>query len=177
METSEIYAGLKTHVHTNDCIKRVCAIDQLPVKSHLKYTKNGIAFIVVNLDPSYLPGSHWVAIRISPSRKIISEYFDSYGNDPNDTIEQYIGGNYIAQTKQLQSASSTICGQWCMYYIWYRCRGYTLSEIVSQFSSNTEKNDDIVNEKINLEFTGKDVPILDVEFISSQVSKSLRENG
>ena len=175
METSEIYAGLKTHPLTKDCIERVCASDELPDKSTLKYNEDGITFIVVNLDPSYLPGSHWVAIRLGASKKIITEYFDSYGQDPDETIQTYIGANYIAQTKQLQSPMSTICGQWCMYYILYRCRGYSLTEFVSQFNKNLKLNDKIVNEYINSEFTGAHEPLMDLDFWASQISQSMLE--
>lgn len=176
METNEIYAGLKTHPLTKECIERVCAIDELPNKSDLKYNRNGIVFIVVNLDPSYLPGSHWVALRLAASKKIITEYFDSYGRDPNEAIQSYLGVNYIAQSKQLQSATSTICGQWCMYYIWFRCRGYTLTEIVAQFKNlKAKENDKIVNECVNKEFTGVNEPILDVDFWTSQTSMSFRD--
>ncbi|KAJ8050089.1 hypothetical protein HOLleu_03153 [Holothuria leucospilota] len=37
--------------------------------------------LVINLDPSHLPGSHWVAVFISKERH--GEYFDSYGLPPS----------------------------------------------------------------------------------------------
>jgi hypothetical protein len=176
METNEIYAALKTHRMTKNCIDRVCPIDELPPRNKLKYNSDGITFLVVNLDASYLPGSHWVALCIPANKKNIAEYFDSYGKKPKKIIRDYLGGNYINQKRELQGLTSTICGQWCIYYIWERCRGYTLSEITNSFKGKTkDENDEIVNETVNLEFTGEDEPIVDQEFWSSQTSKSLEE--
>lgn len=176
METSEIYAALKTHPQTKDCISNVLPIDQLPVQSALKYNHEGVQFLVINLDASHLPGSHWVAILISPVPGIVNEYFDSYGLRPPEEIEEYLGKNYIHQTKCLQSYTSTICGQWCIYYIWLRCRGYTMRDIVAQFAGNQLRvnNDRYVNRVINQEFTGVDEPVIDRPFSVSQISREKR---
>lgn len=174
METNEIYAALKTKKETKHCVDRVCAIDELVGRNKLKYNSNGVTFLVVNLDKSYDPGSHWVALCIPASEKGIAEYFDSYGNSPNKVLKDYLGVNYIHQTRQLQGITTTICGQWCIYYIWCRCRGYTISEITNTFKhKSTEENDEFVNAIINEEFTGEDEPIQDQEFWSSQIAQSL----
>ena len=175
METSEIYAALKTHKQTTHCIASVLPIDQLPVQSTLKFNKEGVQFIVVNLDSSDLPGSHWVALLISPVPGILNEYFDSYGLPPPNDIEKYIGNNYIRQTKCLQNFTSTICGQWCIYYIWLRCRGYTMRDITAQFDEeHLGSNDRYVNRVINQEFTGVDEPVIDRPFSVSQISREKR---
>lgn len=174
METNEIYAALKTKKETKDSIDRVCAIDELIEKNKIKYNSSGITFVVVNLDKSYEAGSHWVALCIPADEKNIAEYFDSYGNTPNELLSNYLGGKYIMQTRQLQGLTSTICGQWCIYYIWCRCRGYTLSEISNTFKyKSQEENDEFINDTINEEFTGENEPIQDQEFWSSQIALSL----
>src|SRR5690606_35297357 len=49
-------------------------IDKVPVS-------NKMAFIL-NFDPSYKSGSHWVAVFIDTKTDKSIEYFDSYGDDP-----------------------------------------------------------------------------------------------
>lgn len=172
METSEIYASLKTNTLTRECVGGVVALDLLPRKEHIKYNEHGITFFIVNLDTSDKPGSHWVAILISPVREIYNEYFDSYGLKPPTEIADYLDNNYIMQSKCLQSFQSTICGQWCIFYVWHRCRGYTLSDITSKFRGKTlSENDVFINRIINDEFIGEHEPILDENFISSQISR------
>lgn len=172
METNEIYAGLKTNTMTRDCIADVLPIDLLPEKTLVEYNAHGIKFFVVNLDSSDEPGSHWVAMLISPMPKIYNEYFDSYGLEPAQEIKDYLGANYIMQRRELQGSKSTVCGQWCMYYVWLRCRGYTLRDIIAPFAScSPEENDKYVNKIINEQFLSPDQPIFDKKFIS-QISRS-----
>lgn len=170
METKEIFAALKTNTLTKKCIADVLPFDLLPDKSTVKYNELGLQYFVVNLDSSDKPGSHWVAILVSPVHKIYNEYFDSYGLEPTAEIREYLGGNYLKQCRELQSSESTVCGQWCMYYVWLRCRGYTLRDIIKPFAnSRREENDEYVNKIINAEFSSPSQPIFDREFIS-QVS-------
>lgn len=148
METLEIYAGLKTEESTNESFGGVYPIDRLPLKQDLEYNESGECFLVVNLDPSYKSGSHWIALYINASTRC-NEYFDSYGEEPNSEISSYLR-SFLRNKKQLQSAFSTTCGQWCMLYIWYRCNGYTLEMFVKKFHEmmNADVNvNDIVNEK------------------------------
>ena len=176
METSEIYASLSTNTLTKNCIGGVIPIDQLPIKNHVKYNMHGLKFFVVNLDRSDQPGSHWVAIMISPLPTVHNEYFDSYGCEPVKELKSYLGSNFIMNTKQLQSETSTICGQWCMYYIWLRCRGHTLWDIIKHFKNKTLAwNDMFVNSLINRDFTEVNEPIHSQDFITSQISRMKKE--
>ena len=142
MDTQEIFASLKTNEITKDCFFNVYPIDKLPAKNTVKYNEKGESFLVINLDPSYKGGSHWIALCISPSEYCADEYFDSYGRKPPKIIKNYLDGNYINQKKQLQSHFSTVCGQWCIFYILKRCEGLSLLDITSLFSkSNPQQND------------------------------------
>ena len=174
METSEIYSALKTNVLTKDCIANVVPIDQLPDPSNLNYNNEGVQFLVINLDTSDLPGSHWVAVLVSPAPTILNEYFDSYGLNPPGIIEEYLGKNFIHQKKSLQSHTSTICGQWCIYYILYRCKGYTMRDIVAPFREKSKaSNDDHVNKVVNEMFTDVQEPLIDKPFTKLQISRQM----
>jgi len=41
----------------------------------------------------------------------------------------------------LQPPFSSVCGQYCVYYLLYKSRGFATSEIVSRFSNNLFEND------------------------------------
>lgn len=171
METDEIYGALKSNQITIKGFHNIYPIDKLPNKKTVRYNKRGESFLVVNLDPSYKSGSHWVALCISPSLNMADEYFDSYGREPPKQICKYLEGNRLYINKQLQSYTSTICGQWCIYYIWRRLQGFSLNEIVKEFEGSTpEENDKKVNACINKKFVSKPQPLVDFDFIQTALS-------
>ena len=102
------------------------------------------ACFVCNVDKSTEPGSHWLAFYLINDEKL--EFFDSYGNEPS-----FFKGpisNYVSRFSQvtfnpvmLQSNVSAVCGQYCIYYLYCRCRDKTLENIVSQFVTKNVCND------------------------------------
>ena len=77
------------------------------------------------------------------------EIFDSYGLNPDIILLLY----YIVlpqaavvtySGKQLQSINSNVCGQYCLYFFYYRARGYTMGHIVSVFPNDFNNNDDYI---------------------------------
>lgn len=176
METSEIFASLKTEKATKECFNHVYPIDKLPDKADIRYNCNGESFLVVNLDPSYKSGSHWVALCISPAEYIADEYFDSYGLPPCKKIKEYLDERYLFSKKQLQSFTSTVCGQWCIFYIWKRCQGFRFGEILAMFKNSTpNENDEYINKAVNQHFVGRKQKLLDVEFFYSQSALSFNQ--
>ena len=72
MNNIQLHNLLSRHPETRDHFVGVFSINTLP-----RYSKTGC--YVINLEPNYKSGSHWVAIKISKS-KHNNLYFDSYGN-------------------------------------------------------------------------------------------------
>lgn len=102
------------------------------------------AALVVNLDPSTLPGSHWVSLYFDNAGNC--EYFDSYGRKPSE-LKSYIENNcetYVYNNKQLQNAHTTVCGQMCIYFLVWRARGFSFKEII-----NSMINDEFVTGFVN----------------------------
>ena len=113
---------------TKDSFIGVFSSNTLP-----SYAQTG--YYVVNLDMSQQPGSHWMAIKISKS-KCKNEYFDSYGlGPPTVHFKRFMKYNYIYNSKRLQHSLSTTCAQWCIYYIWRKCQGWSLRNILKPFYS------------------------------------------
>ena len=69
---------------TSRTFKGVYALDEIV---HIKQKSFPSAY-VFNLDPSYKPGSHWVAVYID--RKGRPEYFDSFGRPPPREIKDFL---------------------------------------------------------------------------------------
>ena len=105
---------------------------------------------VFNTDDSTKPGLHWVAVYVS--RDGFRTYFDSFGIEPLIANHARLLRKNCRvlhwNTKQLQSNSSTVCGQFCLMFLLHMSSGKSLRQFISIFSKNLEKNDSIVRNYI-----------------------------
>ena len=98
---------------------------------------------IVNCCNRYYRGEHWLALYQDGNDTL--EIFDSFGLNPdiyNIVLPQAEVVTY--SSKQLQSINSNVCGQYCLYFCYYRARGYALGHIVSMFSNDFINNDDYI---------------------------------
>ena len=121
------------------CFKGVYPLDLLPY--HLDLPLN----IIVNTDPSNLPGEHWVTISINGEG--FGEYFDSFGLPPLkieifNFLEKKCRKGWIYNNVALQNIKSNTCGHYCVLNIIYHCQNLSNEIMVSKFNSNTLKNDE-----------------------------------
>lgn len=99
--------------------------------------------LVVNTDESTKPGAHWVAMYVDTEGR--GYYFDSYGLPP--AVPQHIDRlrrnsvSYEWSIPQLQSIDSSVCGQFCIAFLFYMSHGYNLHRFCSLFSTDTLDND------------------------------------
>ena len=135
----------------------------------LAYAQTG--YYVVNLDMSQQPGSHWIAIKISKS-KCKNEYFDSYGlGPPTVCLKRFMKYNYI------YNSLSTTCAQWCTYYTWRKCQGWSLRNILKPFySKDFLINDHMFNLVVNNNFK-IDRKVIDKEFVKIQIARKTDEKN
>lgn len=104
--------------------------------------------IVANTDGSKKPGQHWVAIYVGRDGR--GWYFDSYGLPP--IIPQHLSRLrenckfFRCNTRQLQDANSTVCGQYCIVFLHFMSVFASPVRFLSLFCTNTIKNDSIVRE-------------------------------
>ena len=134
MNTLQLERALKHNTFTKKIFVGVFAADEL---SDLDTFPCGF---VVNTDPSTEPGTHWVAFYF-PSRDK-GEFFDSYGHPPEHYGEPFTVYNVeTINSHKLQSSWSNVCGHYCIFYLYHKSRGYSMSKIVNMFSSNVDKND------------------------------------
>ena len=101
--------------------------------------------IIANTDRSDEPGTHWVALYFQSFEN--AQFFDSYGNHPdfyNNIFSNYLDThsvNWTFNPKILQSVTSAVCGQYCIFFLSYKSRGYSMISIVNMFSNNKKFND------------------------------------
>ncbi len=119
----------------------VCATDELAIFS------NTSGMYIVNTDYSWNEGKHWVAFNF-PSHGPC-EFFDSLGREPEyyhlefENILMLNGPEYLALLTPIQADDSTLCGQYCIYYTLSRVGGLSMPDIMSTFTENDTRGNDV----------------------------------
>ena len=103
---------------------------------------------VFNTDNSKRPGAHWVAVYVD--EKSNGYFFDSYG------VSAYVPEHVNRMRKncktikyndlQLQSESSTVCGQFCIMFLYFMACGIGAKNFFDLFGADLKKNDKIARE-------------------------------
>lgn len=134
MDTSEIAFFLnKIHCEFKN---NVFPANRLPIKVTLPM------YLISNLDPDTKPGSHWVAIYISSNG--IGEYFDSFGRKPTTFHENFLKRNsklYFHNGTILQNHLTTVCGMYCLMYIYCKFNKVSMYNYINMFTNDTLYND------------------------------------
>ena len=151
MNTAQINHALEEDPITN---KKFCGVfpsDKLP-QTIDKYPCGFVA----NTDPSTKPGTHWISIYLSSPRK--GSWFDSYGKPAEfyggaftDFLEKQCD-EWDVNDRKLQSDWSDVCGQYCIFFLSHRARGYSMNKIVQLFGENTMLNDAKVSHFVKTHF-------------------------
>lgn len=127
---------------TNCKVAGVFPRDQIP-QSFESYP----TCLIANTDTSDLPGQHWVCYFFkNPSDY---EFFDSYGLHPINYGFSLSSPSFY-NTRSLQSLTSAVCGQFCLFFIHAKSCGHSLPDIVHSFThTNPIWNDKVVRNFIN----------------------------
>ena len=103
---------------------------------------------IVNTDPSHLPGKHWITLYLS--RNEPPEVFDSLARHPDEYhfLKRFFRGrSFTYNTERWQKAGTATCGQFCLFYLYHRCRGWTLLQIEHFYwNADLQKNEDMVTQ-------------------------------
>ncbi len=121
----------------------VCSADMLP---EMEFPGSYVA----NTENYGRPGQHWVAF-FSYDDKL--DVFDSFGEHPasyNKYIETWCDQVYnVRQNQELQSRDTTVCGQYCMFFIALRSYGFRYEDVMSAFTKDHLYNDKLVQKFVN----------------------------
>lgn len=138
MNTLEIRKNMKK-IH-DSLVSNVFAANRLPVRVYTPIS------LISNLDTDEKPGSHWVAIRVNPDG--VGEYFDSFGRKPQGFHKRFLDRNtkrwFYSNTK-LQSYFTSVCGEYCLVYLYFRHKGITMLDFLKLFSDDSLYNDIVVD--------------------------------
>ena len=87
---------------------------------------------ILNTDPVRQPGQHWVAVYWTSADQ--GEFFDSYAERPSTSVATWQCFDHFTQSPHaLQAWNSDVCGDYCLYYLYKRCRDVPFARIVKPF--------------------------------------------
>ena len=79
-------------------------------------------------------------------------YLLPLGKEPNSIIEEYLtlmGPNgYLRNVRRVQGTQSVNCGQFCLYYAYFKGRDMSMNTILSSFTVDYAFNDYIVEKLV-----------------------------
>jgi hypothetical protein len=125
-------------ISKNDFIG-VYSRDKIP-----KFTKMDFpCSLVVNTDTSKQPGTHWLAVYYDKNGNCY--FFDSMAFSPQfynlDNVLLKHAKSLVYSTFPIQSYYSDFCGLYCVLFILFKSRDYSLDNFLNFFDENTLKND------------------------------------
>ena len=98
-------------------------------------------FYVYNTAPSQHPGKHWIVIYCGET----TECFDSLAEEKTSIyFKTFLYDNINFSTLPVQTLDSISCGHYCLFYIFMRCRGFPMQDIVI-FLSGWNNEEFIIN--------------------------------
>lgn len=107
------------------------AIDELPEKVVRP------CLIIANTDASNLPGQHWTGFYFK-SGSDRAEFFDSFGRKPTQKeFKKFIDNNsksFIYNSKKIQGNYSTVCGNYCILFLFFRSRNLSMAKFLKHFN-------------------------------------------
>lgn len=143
MDTNQISCVLldKLREHPDFSFIGVYAADQIP-----KIIDCYPVSLIANIDPISLPGQHWVAFYLRSQNDF--EFFDSFAlpiSIYTHLSHSLTGACTHYCTYPIQSMRSTLCGQYCIYFLLNRARGQSFSNILASFCpTNSYINDSLI---------------------------------
>ena len=135
MNTQQLWFALSTNSQTKKFFDGVYAYDTG------RDMVNEPSLIIVNTDPSNKPGQHWLLLFFHGGK---CQFFDSLGHE----IEHYpkllkfvhiFTDRILYSGKRIQPNNTSVCGQYCLFYAYYCCKGFPMMNILDKFYECTAK--------------------------------------
>ena len=102
------------------------------------------SFYICNTAPSSHPGIHWVLINRNSSQH--TEFFDSLGRHAiHSSIKKFLGDYYTRAIVQTQETMSSLCGEYCLFYITLRCQGHPMEDVMALLNAAGSQSDWLVS--------------------------------
>jgi len=140
MDNVQISEIAERHCSLREHFAGVFSRDQLPETLARGY------FYVVNSANYNEPGRHWLGMYVNENEV---EFMDSFANEP-ETYGIHIEYPLIMNARQLQSDDSDTCGDYVMYFLYFRSLGLSFPCILSSFRGDRYENDVSVRNLVSL---------------------------
>ena len=143
MDTKPLTTNNIIKVLREDASSKTCFIGCFP-RDNLPVIKTFPACLVVNTDPSYKEGEHWLGMYFD--RYKTCYFFDSYGNMPEyfgllEYIDRF-SSNMEYNKYKIQGFFSNTCGHYTVFFILMITRGFSIKDIIECFNlKNFDLND------------------------------------
>lgn len=162
MNTTEITSVLKQDRYSAPLFLGVYPSNRLPPIRDGAY--------VINTAPDSHPGLHWVALIVKGDTV---EYFDSYGGKPSPRLRRWVNKKtWTFNPIPLQSPLTSVCGQYCIYYLLHRVRGIDMTTILMDFGSDVDENDKLVYDFVDDRYDLEHLTLVDTENVILQLSQA-----
>jgi hypothetical protein len=112
--------------------------DELPKK---KMSGNYIVNLQSTTDGN---GTHYCALKIYDNGRAL--WFDPFGFENPKEVDVFVGGKIPYSDKVIQNINTSICGYYCLYFLYYmsknKTKNYldTYEDFLNKFSDNPLKN-------------------------------------
>ena len=101
--------------------------------------KEKSSFIICNTDPSDKPGEHWILFFCNENESV--DFYDSlgrdityYGTEFYNFVTKKISNGWHYCKERTQPIGTSLCGEYCMYYVLMKCTGYEMSKIIKSMN-------------------------------------------
>ena len=135
MNTKQLWNALTLNPVTNNYFDGIFSIDTL------KDIKEKPTLIVCNTDPSDKAGEHWILFFFYDDSV---DFYDSLGHDITyygsefiDFIEKF-ANNFQYTVRRTQPIKTNVCGHYCLYYAFKKCKGYSMEDIINNFPNKDD---------------------------------------
>ena len=148
MNTYQLQCAIDCDLTMKHSICGVYAADEIP------QTLQASHGFIANTDPKQKQGQHWIAFLYDNG---VLECFDSYGKSPDQysaSFKHFMSkySRLKVNTKRLQSSNTTVCGQYCLFFLMCRTRGLPMEQIINMIEQNYYLNDQFVYNFIDERF-------------------------
>jgi hypothetical protein len=103
--------------------------------------------MVLNTDPLMKEGDHWIAVYCASAHDPV-EFFDTRGFPLNEYYTKHVLSvlaprvSIVYNLYPIQSVCSTVCGEFCIAYLYHRICGISFDEFLSFFSAIDLRHND-----------------------------------
>ena len=133
MNTKQLWNALVNNKVTEPFFDGIFPRDMLTI------IENKPQLIICNTDPSFKKREHWILFFFD---KNFVEFFyplgksiNNYGKEFSELINKF-ADEYKFCKVRAQPIQSNLCGDYCLYYAYGRCKGYSMEYIIESMSSS-----------------------------------------